>query len=89
MKLVRTIAMFTDHSYYGKPIETSRVELYVDSFYKPTDEELAMMKKNQEQRLLRMAKRMPHKFWHDHPELIAPSGEYEKPVLGYTLHKVT
>lgn len=86
MKLVRSIAMFTDHSYHGKPVEISRVDLYMDEHIQFTEDELAVMKENQKQRLLHMAKRMPHKFWQEHPEL--EHHAMQEPILGYTLHKI-
>ena len=67
MKLIRTIAMHTDHSYYGAPIETSRVELYVDETMTPEAIEIA--KENQKMRLHSMAKRMPHSYWQKRPNV--------------------
>lgn len=61
MKLVRTIAMHTDHDYYGNPVETTAVELYCDERMPPEQVEIA--KRNQENRLRAAAKRMPHHFW--------------------------
>jgi hypothetical protein len=61
MKLVRTIAMHTDHSFYGTPIETSRVTLYCNETLTPAQIEMA--KYNQEMKLRSMAKRMPHSYW--------------------------
>lgn len=89
MKLLRTIAMYTDHDYHGRPIETSRVELYVDEVMgKPTQEMLDAMYENQRMRLLRMAKRMPHRFWQEHPELESKGAMFDKPIDGYSLHKI-
>lgn len=63
MKSVRTIAMYTDHSYYGTPIECSRVTLYVDECVTP--EEIEFLKEQQVSRLRSMAKRMPHMYWYE------------------------
>ena len=64
MKLIRTIAMHTDYSYHGSPIETSRVELYLDEDMM-APELVAIAKRNQEARLHSMAKRMPHRYWRE------------------------
>ena len=61
MKTIRTIAMYTDHTYHGKPIEVSRVSLMVDECITP--EEIEFLKEQQERKLKSMAKRMPHRYW--------------------------
>ena len=63
MKLIRTIAMPTDHSYHGTPIETSRVELFISDDIEWTPEMIAKIKENQEKKLHSMAKKMPHSYW--------------------------
>lgn len=68
MKLIRTIATHTDHGYHGTPIETSRVELYCDDSM--TTEAIEIAKRNQENKLHSMAKRMPHSYWHKTPNAI-------------------
>ena len=62
MKLIRTIAMYTDHTYHGRPCETSRVTLFINEEM-ITPEVIDTAKELQEKRLLSMAKRMPHSFW--------------------------
>jgi hypothetical protein len=63
MKLVRTIAMHTDHDFYGRPIEVTGVELYCDPDLSP--ELVEVLKRNQEKRLLSHVKRMPHRYWNE------------------------
>lgn len=63
MKLVRSVAMYTDHTYYGNPIETSTVSLFIDEAVTP--EQLAFLKIQQQRRLESMAKNMPHSYWLD------------------------
>ena len=65
MRLLRTIAMNTDHGFYGNPIETSRIELYVSDDIVWTPEMIEIAKQHQEERLHSLAKRMPHRYWHD------------------------
>ena len=61
MERIRTIAMHTDHSYHGSPIETSAVTLSVDESVTP--EQVEFLKTKQEERLRSLAKRMPHRYW--------------------------
>jgi hypothetical protein len=66
MKLIRSIAMPTDHNYHGFPVEVTRVDLYMDecaiSAF-PGSVELA--KELQDERLRSHTKRMPHAYWLD------------------------
>lgn len=63
MKLVRVIAGSTDHSYHGIPVEVSTVELYVDEAFVANEKVMAIMKKNQDEKLKSLCKRMPHWYW--------------------------
>jgi len=62
MKLIRVIAMNTDHGFHGNPIEMTRVELYLDEDV-ITPEVVAIAKQLQEERLHSYAKSMPHRYW--------------------------
>ena len=66
MKLVRTIAMNTDHDFYANPTEVTRVELYMDPDVM-TPEAVEIAKRLQVERLHSMAKAMPHRY-QLHPE---------------------
>ena len=61
MELIRTIAAYTDHDCYGKPIEVTAVELHCAPILSPEQVEIA--KRKQEKRLRAAAKRMPHHYW--------------------------
>lgn len=61
MPFIRAIAMWVDHTYYGKPIEMGRVDLYCSASMTP--EEIELAKKIQDKRLHSMAKVMPYKYW--------------------------
>ena len=65
MKLIRSIAMPTDHNYYGYPIEVGAVELWCDESL--TAREIEIAKQNQEMKLRSMAKRMPFSYWKETP----------------------
>ena len=62
MKLVRSIAMNTNHSFYGNPMEVTRIDLYMDEDVM-TPEAVALAKRLQIERLHHAAKRMPHRYW--------------------------
>lgn len=62
MKLVRSIAMNTDHTYHGTPCEVTRIDLYLDE-HLMTPEIVRIAKDNQERRLHEHAKAMPHSYW--------------------------
>jgi hypothetical protein len=59
--------MYTDHTFHGKPIETSRVDLYCDEILTP--EQIEIEKHNQDMKLRSMAKRMPHRYWREVPNV--------------------
>ena len=61
MRLIRSIAMFTDHDYHGRPVETGRVDLFCSEVM--TEAQIALTKEMQEIKLHSMAKRMPHDYW--------------------------
>ena len=77
MKLIRSIAMSTDHGFYGKPFEVTRVDLYMEEDVM-TPETVALAKRLQVERLHNSVKAMPHRYWlypEQRPyaeELIAP-----------------
>ena len=55
-----TIGMFTDHDYYGEPIETTLVHVSTDQ----TDQAiLSELRHIAQGKLHSMAKRMPHDYW--------------------------
>lgn len=56
-------AMFTDHSYYGNPIEVSRVDVSISDDVIWTPEMLAELGHQAEERLHAMVNRMPHRYW--------------------------
>lgn len=62
MKLLRTIAMSTNHDFYGNPTEVTRVELHMDPDVM-TPGAVALAKQLQEERLHSHAKAMPHRYW--------------------------
>lgn len=64
MKLLRTVAMNTDHGFYGTPIEVGRVELYVSDDIEWTPAMIETSKRSQGEHLRSMAKRMPHSYWY-------------------------
>lgn len=64
MKLIRSIAMNTDHDYYGVPTEVTRVDMYVDEDA-ATPEVVAKLKRLQVERLHSHAKAMPHRYWQE------------------------
>jgi len=68
MKLIRSISMYTDHTYHGKPAETSRVDLYCDNVMM-TPEQVEIAKHNQDMKLRSMAKRMPCSYWNEVPNV--------------------
>ena len=63
MKLIRTIAAYTDHSYYGDPIENTTIELYADQEAQESTDAIEILRQNQNRRMLEECKRMPHAFW--------------------------
>ncbi|CAB4223455.1 hypothetical protein UFOVP1670_59 [uncultured Caudovirales phage] len=63
MRLIGSIGMPTDHSFYGGVLETSRVDLFISDDVEWTPEMLAIAKRDQEMRLRSLAKRMPHRYW--------------------------
>ena len=65
MKLVRTIAMPTNHDFHARPTEVTRVELWMDPDVM-TPEAVALAKQLQEERLHSHAKAMPHRYWNTH-----------------------
>ena len=62
MKIIRTIAMNTDHTYHGTPCEITRVELSM-SEEMMTPEIVEIAKRLQVERLHSLAKAMPHRYW--------------------------
>lgn len=62
MKLIRSIAMNTDHGYHGEPREVTRVDLHMDQDVM-TPEAVAIAKRLQVERLHSHAKSMPHRYW--------------------------
>ena len=62
-RLIRSISMATDHDRYARPIERTRVELYVSPAV--TEDEIVLLKLLQEERLLSHRKMMPHSYWFD------------------------
>lgn len=71
MKLLRIIAMPTNHNFHGNPTEISRVELWVSEDVKLTPSMVAVLKENQDMKLHSLVKAMPHGYWnresYDHP----------------------
>ena len=65
MKIIRTIAMNTDHSYHGVPLEAARVTLHCSE--QLTQDEIEIAKNNLIMKLHSMAKRMPHAYWLNQP----------------------
>jgi len=64
MKLLRTVAMNTDHIFYGLPVEVSRVDLFISNDVEWTPEMIETSKRCQDEHLRSMAKRMPHSYWY-------------------------
>lgn len=63
VKSAGTYSMYTDHSYYGDPIETSTVCLSVDEHL---DRRLVQeLQHLASERLHSMVKRMPHRYWRE------------------------
>ena len=62
MKLIRSIAMETDHDYYGYSTEVTRVDLFLAEEM-ITPEVVAIAKQLQVERLHHAAKSMPHRYW--------------------------
>jgi len=62
MKLIRSIAMSTDHNYHGFPAEVTRVDHYISEDVLSPEIE-AFLKQEQVRRLHSHAKAMPHVFW--------------------------
>lgn len=62
MKLIRSIAMNTDHTYHGEPIEVTRIDLWMSEEVM-TPEAIAEAKKMQVATLHGHAKSMPHRYW--------------------------
>ena len=65
MKLHSVIGMHTDHSFYGTPIETSRVETWISEDIEWTPEMIDELKRNATERLHSMAKNMPVRYWQE------------------------
>lgn len=66
-RIYRTTAMFTDHDFYGHPVETTRVTTYISDLVEWTPEMLAALDHQQEMTLHYHAKNMPHQYWRDAP----------------------
>lgn len=68
-RIYRTTAMFTDHDFYGHPIETTRVTTYISELIEWTPELLAALDRQQEMTLHYHAKNMPHRYWREAPDI--------------------
>ena len=86
MKLIRSIAMDTDHTYHGTPCEVTRVDLYISEDV-ITPDVLRIAKQNQVMRLHEHAKRMPHRYWQK-PEGRPYASELLSPAAGNAQRRI-
>lgn len=75
MRLVRGIAMNTDHGFYGEPVQVTRVDAYVSRDV-DTPEVVELLKREQVRLLHSRAMAMPHLYWQSPED--RPYGDSER-----------